>query len=118
MSDNKTIIAPRAVLDAWDNALRSGEYIQGQHTMETRSGKYCCLGVLEMVLEGEVENATVPSFLWLERHGISFYNDVGGLCVNPHIKSEGVAVSTVNDIGTPFSQIADLIKQHSRASDE
>jgi hypothetical protein len=30
----------------WIDALLSGEFEQGKHTLQTTDGKYCCLGVL------------------------------------------------------------------------
>ena len=35
----------------WLEALRSGKYKQGQGRLRSRDNKFCCLGVLEDVLE-------------------------------------------------------------------
>lgn len=59
----------------WLAALRSGEYAQCAETLSDGNG-YCCLGVLETVLSGEVEKDEhgvplgVPSKEWLDEHGI------------------------------------------------
>lgn len=45
----------KALKDKWSRALRSGEYQQGQCALLFK-GKYCCLGVLCLVLGREIEN--------------------------------------------------------------
>ena len=55
----KTIRMAKATLDKWLAALRSGKYTQGKGALETKDifGKitHCCLGVLQIELDGEVE---------------------------------------------------------------
>lgn len=59
----------------WLEALRSGEYEQTDNTM-CNGTAYCCLGVLEVVLDGKVEqNASgtalaYPTTDFLTRHSI------------------------------------------------
>lgn len=59
----------------WLEALRSGEYKQCASTLHDGVG-YCCLGVLEKVLSGDVERSPsgnpigVPSKEWLDDHKI------------------------------------------------
>ena len=59
----------------WLEALRSGEYGQTDNTL-CRDGRYCCLGVLETILDGDVERKVDGSALgsptcdFLSRHSI------------------------------------------------
>ena len=59
----------------WLEALRSGEYEQIDGTL-CRDGKYCCLGVLEVILDGRVEEKAEgvaldsPTCDFLDRHTI------------------------------------------------
>lgn len=47
---------PQSIKDKWVAALRSGEYKQGQRFLcDDTTGSYCCLGVLEVITDGEVE---------------------------------------------------------------
>jgi hypothetical protein len=42
----------------WVAALRSGDYTQGQGSLKTRDGSYCCLGVLCAIAPDEVATET------------------------------------------------------------
>lgn len=59
----------------WLEALRSGEYKQIDSTL-CADGRYCCLGVLETILDGDVEKAgdntslASPTCNFLARHNI------------------------------------------------
>lgn len=47
--------------DKWLQALRSGEYLQGEHRLATVEGdevRYCCLGVLCEVVDMRYDNLT------------------------------------------------------------
>lgn len=57
MTENKTM-NPR-IKELWLEALRSGEYAQGKHELQTTNGKFCCLGVLceIAVKEGVIDPA-------------------------------------------------------------
>lgn len=46
------------VKDEWVNALRSGEYIQGQRVLKSGPNSYCCLGVL-CAIHGRHQDAFV-----------------------------------------------------------
>ena len=78
----KHISMKREDLDKWLSALRSGEYRQGSGFLRfgpSSAPRYCCLGVLQMALDGEIESEDsrddeLPSLTWLESHGISFYD--------------------------------------------
>jgi hypothetical protein len=83
----KTIKMPRAKARKWLKALRSGHYKQATRHLADECG-FCCLGVLEVVLEGEVEMhewdtddngdpvpSDLPSREWLRKQGITFLNE-------------------------------------------
>ena len=59
----------------WLEALRSGEYEQIDSTL-CADGRYCCLGVLETILDGDVEKDEMgmpqssPTCDFLNRHSI------------------------------------------------
>ena len=59
----------------WLEALRSGEYKQTDNTL-CNGTAYCCLGVLETILDGDVERSgdntplTSPTCNFLVRHDI------------------------------------------------
>jgi hypothetical protein len=123
MSETKkapTIVMPKEHLTAWLEALRSGDYKQTTQSM-CREGGYCCLGVLEMVVSGEVEKIAngnyrgTPSPEWLTKHDIKFFDsEEGELCTNPRLLIEGHPnvrrAATLNDKGLAFPAIADLIE--------
>lgn len=83
-----TIKMPKKSLKAWVSALRSGKYRRGTGALKDEHGGYCCLGVLEHCLTGEVEGKIVkqpwangkeefesngmPSKKWLAKHDIKF----------------------------------------------
>jgi len=109
-----TIRMPKESLDKWLAALRSGTYPQGFGLME-KNGKFCCLGVLQQVLAGEVERHAcgtavgVPSEAWLAKHRIRFLDsrpDHG----NPFLPSLGMSAACANDHKHTFTQIADAIE--------
>lgn len=122
---------PQATKDAWVAGLRSGEYTQGKYSMKTPDGCYCCLGVLEMVVDGKVEinkdvlrADIVPSYDWLEKNGIEFKDISGDVSRDPYFYTtlfkQFTTLSTINDLSgdnydaTPadngFNAIADIIE--------
>lgn len=115
----KTIFMRKSDWEKWDAALRSGEYEQGRTFLEA-DGKYCCLGVLQTVLAGDVErykagtSACHPSFEWLDKHGISFMCS-GERDYIPELGNSNAAA--LNDRGMPFPEIADLIASHVEFTD-
>lgn len=112
----------------WVEALRSGEYEQGESVLkDTSEGvtKYCCLGVACKLLVDEGV-AVEYSGLYSDNifklvgeeegdyevlsEGIANYL---GILSNPIVKVT-VGTSTIadlNDTGTPFSEIADIIEE-------
>jgi hypothetical protein len=107
----KTIKMKRADWEKWDQALRSGEYQQCTEalTAPVANGEgFCCLGVLEMALEGAVETGEegeLPSLEWLAAHGITFEpsHDTAtaslerGSSRNPFLLKLGVSAANAND---------------------
>jgi hypothetical protein len=79
---------PKAILETWLAALRSGEYKQatsfleapvtGSWTAEVNTSikGYCCLGVLQMAVDGDVQRDDsgsplgLPTLGWYHDHGI------------------------------------------------
>jgi hypothetical protein len=119
-----TIVMPKEHLDAWLAALRSGQYRQTIGTMYCEmNNSYCCLGVLEMAVDGAVEkeNHGVPSPDWLKEHNISFtYVYPEGerkKFHNPTLIVDGEQSKTatqLNDKQMSFAEIADLIEQNAK----
>lgn len=127
----KTIYMPEQAWRKWDAALRSGDYAQGRGTLcrkylctDGTIDRYCCLGVLEKVVSGEVENSSMPSIGWLFDKGIAFVNPsiaTAGWVRDPYLPSLDKTASIANDGKTdagmtltpmtPFIEIADAIKQ-------
>lgn len=118
---------------AWVAALRSGEYEQGTEYL-SRDGKFCCLGVLcdlavkAQVIEqytdytpctdyGQGDEETLPSEVasWAGLEGENRQNPViepagvEGLTWNRREKHRPT-LAELNDGGTPFDRIADVIE--------
>lgn len=120
----KTIFAPKAVIEKWLAALRSGGYQQGFGTLCDGWGRYCCLGVLEHCLTGKTEVSAAPSMGWLEENGIRFmafpYPGAGELsnAISPHLPALKSSAWEANDIGRhSFLEIADAIEECAEYTD-
>lgn len=50
---------PAEIKQKWLDALRSGEYKQGKGRLRDGNGAYCCLGVLQMRTDGDVEKSNI-----------------------------------------------------------
>lgn len=115
----KTIRMPKELLEKWLAALRSGEYKQCAGLLTDDAGGYCCLGVLQVVADGDVErNERVgcayhyPSIDWLADHSVKFadeQNELGRGWV-PYLPALGAVASKANDEGKTFAEIADAIE--------
>jgi len=105
------------VKQKWLDALRSGEYEQGQAYLRTPKG-YCCLGVLcdlaakaEVIPEPELENGAY----WYD--GDRYYlsrkvQEWAGLEFNnPSSETASDALANLNDEGLTFTQIADFVER-------
>lgn len=116
-------MAPEAmkpdVKERWVEALRSGEYQQGTGRVRMK-GRYCCLGVLTALAEKELG----PD-VWRNTEGIALSPKVakwaglvkedGTPIVSPHLGLHRDlwldGLSNINDFGTPFNDIADMIER-------
>lgn len=107
----------------WCAALRSGEYQQARDTLRTSSGDaYCCLGVLtdlyvkagnkERVITGDDEDA-YTDYVWDDDLLSERVRKWAGLAECNPLLIEGSTVdghaATLNDNGTTFREIAQLI---------
>jgi hypothetical protein len=103
----------------WLNALRSGDYQQGQFYLRTDNG-FCCLGVLcdlyakENQLEWEHSSykdvymfQDTVTFLPLS---VIEWSDIADS--NPYVNGGIGTLSGLNDKGFTFNEIADLIEEH------
>ena len=101
----------------WVSALRSGEYQQTQRYLRTDNG-FCCLGVL-CDLYGKENN--VEWNLANNGHNYEFQEEPERLPLfvvewagvendNPEICE--TSLSGLNDTGSTFNEIADLIEEH------
>ena len=108
----------REIADKWMEALRSGEYeqLKGGLANEKRTA-HCCLGVLcELAIEDGVSMRVAQS------HGRKRFDGLDN--VLPFVvrrwagmatalgEFDGGALVSLNDAGTPFEFIADVIAQH------
>ena len=102
----------------WVDALRSGEYQQGQCYLRTNSG-FCCLGVL-CDLYGKENN--VEWNLVNNGHNYEFQDRESYLpssvrkwadleYCNPPVNDEESTLGELNDSGSTFEQIADVIEK-------
>ena len=107
------------VKQKWVSALRSGDYQQTKYYLHTGDG-FCCLGVLcdlygkEHNVEWNLANngnnyefqdrPSCPPFSVTEWAGI--------VSSNPYICSRSFTLAELNDNGSTFNEIADLIEEH------
>jgi hypothetical protein len=112
-----TFVMPADLKQKWLAALRSGEYEQTKRTLFDGTG-YCCLGVLEKCVIGEVsrlhidgEVAGMPSPANERTMGVKFEPDQGGVW---GLRANGnyLYLAHLNDSGTSFAKIADLIEKY------
>lgn len=102
----------------WVAALRSGEYKQGTETLRTDDDHFCCLGVLTdlCVKEGLVSQwVTDPDsdYSVEDTFGIAPESvvRVTGLPGGDPVISGGETLSCLNDSGSSFEEIANLIEE-------
>ena len=109
------------VKEKWVSALRSGDYQQTQNYLHTDNG-FCCLGVL-CDLYGKEHNVewNLAVAEDEDRNYYRFQDHTGRMpfsvvewagvedC-NPYIC--GRSLATLNDMGSTFNEIADLIEEH------
>jgi hypothetical protein len=95
--------------DEWVKALRSGEYEQGRHRLQSEGNRFCCLGVLCLVAEQigfvtPVRDSIEGSPL----KGASLTFQPDGLI--DQVRNVESDVMCANDSGQTFVQIADWIE--------
>ena len=105
--------------ERWLQALESGEYEQGKSKLRD-GNKFCCLGIAcilselaEEILEGpDLYSYNTPStraISWLPpevQHELGLYSSKG-LPVSDRLNGQ---LTTLNDTGTSFVQIAELLR--------
>lgn len=117
MEKKKVKMNPK-VKKLWIAALKSGKYKQGVGALKTNDDKYCCLGVLCDIYRKEKK---VKGFIKNINNKYEFQNSSGILSDkvmnwakledrNPDI-STGKSLAVINDNGTTFKEIADIIKK-------
>jgi len=103
----------------WVSALRSGEYQQTQKVLHNKNG-FCCLGVLCDLYIKENNLEWEPS-----RHDDNVYVFQYGVAAlplsvvewsgvedgNTHVNGEPFTLSGLNDKGSTFNEIADVIEE-------
>lgn len=112
----KNIRCPRAIGEKWLKDLRSGEYKQGKNLL-VNDGAYCCLGVLQMGVDGDVERNSdgesygLPTHSWLIQHGIEFFGNDGSHTRTPFLPVIGRSAADANDNGYGFGEISDATEE-------
>jgi hypothetical protein len=103
----------------WVSALRSGEYQQGQYCLRKEDG-FCCLGVLcdlygkENNVEWEPSTHYNNVYVFQDMATIlplSVMEWVGVGEGNPLVNDEIGTLAGLNDNGTTFNEIADVIEK-------
>lgn len=118
----------KAIADKWIQALRSGEFKQGQEALKNEYGQYCCLGVLCEVKKVPVTGTDVV--------GKTFFGGDSGYFPEVYLSSaslkaatghfeaskvkwprsipkrlrENESLANLNDNGATFKQIAAFIE--------
>jgi hypothetical protein len=110
---------PKASKRAWIQALRSGKYKQGTGKLYNElHDTYCCLGVLQKVLDGKVEPApkaraiALPTNKWFKDHGIVNYVACGLVGDKGSLRLGYDLAHHLNDcLRMSFEQIADYVER-------
>lgn len=102
----------------WLRRLRSGEYKQGQDYLN-RNGRFCCLGVLcDIAEEQGVVTSSLVSYYTRGygeelRDGSLPYEVVAWAGLDhSDPRPGGHRLSSMNDSGYTFDQLADIIEEH------
>lgn len=113
----------------WTTELRSGKYKQGRHALHTTNDEYCCLGILceiavaHGVIKAPLKDPNTNNY----RYGNPGDGNVAFLprevskwagmdSEDGHYDSDdsinGSALSSDNDSGVPFDEIADRVERY------
>jgi hypothetical protein len=104
----------------WVAALRSGEYKQGRGNLRDKDNAFCCLGVLCDILDNTKWQDSYDEKLY------SYGNDIETAGIPPQAGNfpfealgkftnkagEIINLSLLNDSGSSFEEIADIIEKH------
>jgi hypothetical protein len=105
----------------WTSALRSGQYKQGKECLRDEDDKFCCLGVLcdlyakehpeAKWVMGAFFDAQPADGAWtlLPPPGVQRWADLG--THDPRVKDYR-SLSQLNDTGSTFVEIADMIEEY------
>jgi hypothetical protein len=103
----------------WVDALRSGEYQQTQNYLRTDNG-FCCLGVLcdlygkENNVEWEPSTHSKNAYMFQNMATglpLSVMEWVGVEGYNPLVNGGPFTLAELNDKGSTFNEIADVIEK-------
>lgn len=104
----------KAIADRWIKALRSGRYKQTKNSLELDS-KNCCLGVLCRILRAKREVGSEGYITFDGWHVLlptTIERKAGMRSTTGYIYSSGSSLAGLNDGGTSFKTIADIIEAH------
>lgn len=105
--ENKKYQLPREFATKWVEALRSGKYRQGKGRLKNNDS-YCCLGVA-CEISGATERQ-INHYAYIPKR--STVNVPTLLKSGCGVKGLICTISTMNDSGNTFLEIADWIEQN------
>lgn len=107
------------VKQKWLAALRSGEYKQGRDALCNIDNEFCCLGVLCDIFRKETNNgewSKIGTFFLNDDSYVDFLpTEVAywaGLEVTNPTPENSPSLSYMNDHGSSFATIADIIERN------
>ena len=103
----------------WVKALRSGKYKQGETYLHRTDNRFCCLGVLCDLAAKEGVVSAIKS----DEDDVAYAYDAWSQILPPSVMAwadladanpvaGAHALANLNDTGTTFAQIADIIEEH------
>lgn len=108
----------KEIADMWISALKSGEYKQGKYKLR-KGNAFCCLGVLcDLAIKNNVDikiSKSVVGYSYDDskvKLPLKVRDWAGMLTQTGNFSSHGIAISLMrlNDNGTPFKNIAEIIE--------
>ncbi len=95
------------IKDKWVAALRSGEYRQGTFQLKSQKGYYCCLGVLNHVinygqpehhgqLNGLLDRSTQNRLIFLNDQTVKSFDEIASY-IECNIKGDGCLIDSEID---------------------
>lgn len=112
------------VKEKWLSELRSGNYFQSKSYLKTESGgvpRHCCLGVLcEVAVESGLDISVEKADETYEFDGydsslslkVQEWAGIDGGLGDFYLTGESINLAFLNDGGTSFAEIADIIERH------